>query len=266
MDRPVRIWALPVTTDCYNQTEPSDRLPLSPLLALAMTGFTAIMAETLPAGLLPQIAEGMAVSPAMAGQLVTAYAAGSLLAAIPLTSATQGWRRKPTLLCAIVGLLVFNTATAMAGSYWLALAARLLAGVAAGLAWGIIAGYARRMVADPLKGRALAIAMVGTPIALSLGVALWGLIFGGAATLLQTASADAAGEGVDIANAMVTMVWNAAIATGGLLGGVLLDRSGAGAFAWAILPMITVAFFVAAAAHRSGFRLGPRAHHRLTTA
>lgn len=159
-----------MTADTYDQNEANDRLPLSPLLALAMTGFTAIMTETLPAGLLPQIADGLAVSSTMAGQLVTAYAAGSLLAAIPLTSATQGWRRKPTLLCAIGGLLVFNTATAMAGSYWLALAARLLAGVSAGLAWGIIAAYARRMVADPLKGRALAIAMVGTPIALSLGV------------------------------------------------------------------------------------------------
>jgi len=33
-----------------------DRLPVSALLALAMTGFTAILTETLPAGLLPHIA------------------------------------------------------------------------------------------------------------------------------------------------------------------------------------------------------------------
>ena len=36
-----------------------DRLPMSALLALAMTGFTAILTETLPAGLLPQMATGL---------------------------------------------------------------------------------------------------------------------------------------------------------------------------------------------------------------
>jgi len=54
-----------------------ESLPLSGLLALAMTGFVAIMTETLPAGLLPQISHGMNISQSMAGQLVTLYALGS---------------------------------------------------------------------------------------------------------------------------------------------------------------------------------------------
>ncbi len=37
------------------------------------------------------------------------------------------------------------------------------------------------------------------------GLALWGLTFGGAATLLQTASADAAGEGADLAQSMIVV-------------------------------------------------------------
>lgn len=156
-----------------------ERLPVSALLALAMTGFTAILTETLPAGLLPHIAAGLGVSEAWAGQTVTAYAAGSLIAAIPLTAWTQGWRRKPTLLTAIVGFLLFNTVTALSGNFWLTLAVRFLAGVAAGLAWGILAGYARRMVVGRLKGKALALAMVGTPIALSFGVPA-GAFFGAA--------------------------------------------------------------------------------------
>ena len=99
-----------------------------------MTGFVAILTETLPAGLLPQISAGLGVSDALAGQLVTAYAAGSLTAAIPLTAATQGWRRRPVLLLAIDGFLAFNTVTAVSSSYALTLAARFLAGVSAGLA------------------------------------------------------------------------------------------------------------------------------------
>lgn len=144
-------------------------LPLAALLAFAMTGFMAILTETLPAGLLPQIGEGLGVSQVMAGQLVSIYALGSLLAAIPLTVLTRGWRRKKVLLLAVGTFLVFNTITTVSASYWLTLTARFMSGVAAGLAWGILAGYARRLVPADLQGRALAIAMVGIPVALSLG-------------------------------------------------------------------------------------------------
>lgn len=146
------------------------RLPWLALLALAMTGFICILTETIPAGLLPHIVEGLNISKGMAGQLVTLYAIGSLVAAIPFAVFTAGMRRRPLLLAIIAGFLVFNTITAISSSYALTLAARFFAGVAAGAAWGMIAGYARRMVPDALKGRALAVAMVGTPIALTFGV------------------------------------------------------------------------------------------------
>ena len=393
----------------FDSEDERDQLPIAALLALAMTGFTAILTETLPAGLLPRIAAGLDVSEALAGQTVTAYAFGSLVAAIPLTAWTQTWRRKPTLLVAIVGFLLFNTVTALSANYWLTLSVRFLAGVAAGLAWGILAGYARRMVVGRLKGKALAVAMVGTPIALSLGVpagaflgatvgwraaffamsgttlaligwivwavpdfagqsvhqrlsigtvfrtpgirpilatifawmtahnilytyvapfavlsglqgrvgllllgfgiaalagiwvtgllvdrmlrrlvlvsllafagvalalgtfgaipamviagiAVWGLSFGGAATQLQTASADAAGNGVDLANAMITTVWNSAIAAGGILGGILLDHFGAAVFPRAVLALALIALAIVFGARRHGFVPGPRAH------
>lgn len=80
------------------QDAATERLPISALLALAMTGFICIITETLPAGLLPQMAAGLSISNALAGQTVTAYALGSLIAAIPLTIATQSWRRRNVLL------------------------------------------------------------------------------------------------------------------------------------------------------------------------
>ncbi|MEG0860927.1 MAG: MFS transporter [Pseudomonas sp.] len=382
-------------------------LPLSGLLALAMTGFVAILSETLPAGLLAQISAGMQISEAMAGQLVTAYALGSLLTAIPLVTLTQGWRRRPVLLLAIVGFLLFNTLTVFSQSFLLTLAARFMTGVAAGLAWGVIAGHARRMVSPAQQGRAMAVAMIGAPVALSLGVpagtwlgeligwrmtfalvsastlvlvvwvvckvpdfeghkpgqrpsvaqvlrtpgvlavllviltwvlahsvlytyivpflaaaglaastgvvlltfgiaalvgialvgawvdrylrtlvllslggfatvalvlgfvgqsaelvfvsvALWGLTYGGAPTLLQTASADAAGEGADVAQSMIVTVWNLAIAAGGLLGGLLLTHWGVGSFTWVLLLLIGLALLIAGRAHRHGFASGAR--------
>jgi predicted MFS family arabinose efflux permease len=147
-----------------------DGLPMAGLLALAMAGFITILTEALPAGLLPQMSADLAISPSAVGQLVTVYAIGSLVAAIPLTTATQRFRRKPVLLYAIAGFTVVNTITAITENYAVVLVARFFAGVSAGLLWALIAGYAARMVPEQLRGRAIAIAMVGTPLALSLGI------------------------------------------------------------------------------------------------
>lgn len=48
----------------------------------------------------------------------------------------------------------------------------------------------------------------GSPAAVLLGIAVWGLTFGGAPTLLQTALADTAGDGTDVAQSMLVTVFN----------------------------------------------------------
>ncbi|MCS4295510.1 putative MFS family arabinose efflux permease [Comamonas sp. BIGb0152] len=377
-------------------------LPIASLLALALAGFVTILTEALPAGLLPQISAGLGVSQAMAGQLVSLYAIGSLVAAIPLTAATQRMRRKPLLLAALAGFVLANTVTTVSGSYALTLLARFVAGVAAGLLWALLAGYATRMVSPQQSGRAIAIAMLGAPLALSLGlplgtwlgqhlgwrlcfgsmsvlalllmgwvqlrlpdfagqpagqsfklrqvfrlpgvrpvllvvltyvlahnllytyiapllaqaglatqvdrvllvfgllsvlsiwitgvlidrhlrtltlastglfllgalllalamgsptvvylaVAAWGLGFGGAATLLQTALAKSAGAAADVAQSMLVTSWNLAIAGGGMAGGLLLAHWGVGAFSPAVLALLVLSLAVVLAAKRHGF-------------
>ncbi|MEK8128623.1 MFS transporter [Paenibacillus filicis] len=158
------------STDLAQSANMPAKLPWLALLALAMTGFICILTETIPAGLLPLIGEGLNITKAMAGQLVTLYALGSLVAAIPFAMFTGSVRRRPLLIAIITVFLVFNSITALSTSYALTLTARFIAGVAAGAAWGMVAGYARRMVPEALRGRALAVAMVGTPIALTFGV------------------------------------------------------------------------------------------------
>ena len=387
----------------------SEKLPYAALLAFAMTGFIAVLTETLPAGLLTQIGAGLQLSEVWSGQLVTLYALGSIVAAIPLTVATRGWRRRRVLMMTVCGFLLFNTVTTFSSHYGLTLVSRFLAGMAAGLAWGIMAGYARGLVTPRLQGRALAIAMLGTPVALSLGtpagtwlgnligwrasfgimsalalllaawimvavpdrpgqpdterlplakvfsmkgvrpvlfvvltwmlghnilytyidpfltqaglgervdlvllvfgvsslvgiwvigllvdrwlrrlalislavfsltalvlamaasslwvvygcMAVWGLSFGGSATLLLTAAADSAGENVDVVQAMLTTSWNVAIAGGGLFGGLLLDRVGAMAFPWALLILSLVAFATVFVNSHYSFKPGRRSH------
>ncbi|NWA61884.1 MFS transporter [Pantoea sp. B9002] len=371
-----------------------ERLPLIPLLALSLAAFVTIVTEALPAGLLTPMAQDFAISAAAAGQSITAYAVGSFLAAIPLMTLLQGMRRRRLLLFTLAGFTVANLVTAFARDYTLLLVARAIAGAAAGVLWALLAGYAAAMAPAQQKGKAIAIAMAGTPLALSIGVplgtfvgnaigwresfmalsalslllmlvlrltapeqpgpsaqqrrplravlrlpgvrsvlllvlgivlahnilytyispflqpaglmartdailllfgfcslvsivitgifvdrflqpltlisiglfmvaalllqlnaasvplvwlavALWGLAFGGAATLLQTAMVNRAGAATDVAQSMLVTVWNLAMAGGGMLGGVLLQNLGIGSFAPVLLLLLFMALGIA---------------------
>ncbi|MFD6293210.1 MFS transporter [Streptomyces sp. NPDC060235] len=153
-----------------SEGEERRKLPLFALLALATAVFITSLTETLPAGLLPAMSRDLHVSESATGQTVTVYAIGTALTAIPLTAATAGWRRKKLLLAAMGGFALANTVTAVSSVYELTMAARFVAGVAAGVAWALLAGYARRMAPAHLQGKAMAVAMAGIPVALALGV------------------------------------------------------------------------------------------------
>ena len=146
-----------------------DRLPLAALLVMALMGFLLITTETMPAGLLPQIAEGMRISHGIAGQFVSAYALGTVLAAIPAVALTRGLRRKPVFVVGILGFLAANVITVFSSEIALSLAARFVAGAFSGLLWAMTAGYARRITPPAYAGRALAIASIGSPIGLAVG-------------------------------------------------------------------------------------------------
>jgi predicted MFS family arabinose efflux permease len=75
---------------------------------------------------------------------------------------------------------------------------------------------------------------------------------------LQTALADSAGSGADVALSMNVLAWNSAIAGAGVLGGVLLASWGAGAFPWAVLALAAAGLGVAWSARARGFPPGPR--------
>ncbi|MEU9882259.1 MFS transporter [Streptomyces phaeochromogenes] len=398
------------TTEPTGSSEPAEAvesrgLPLAALLALATAVFVTSLTETLPAGVLPAMSADLGVGESAMGQSVTVYAIGTALTAIPLSAATAGWRRKRLLLTAMAGFAAANTVTAVSTDYSLTMAARVVAGVAAGLAWALLAGYARRLAPAHLQGRAIAIVMTGIPVALSLGVpagtflgevlgwrvtftlmtvlavallgwiaagvpdqpgqrrgaagrvpvlrvltvpgvapvlfvtlvfvlahtilytyiatfldglgmggstdlvllvfgvaslagiwfvgaridrrlraltlasallvavaasllavpadspalvyaavALWGLGWGGAPTLLQTAVTDAGGDSADAAQAALVTLWNAAMAGGGVAGGVLLDHLGTGSLPWSVLLLLIPVVVVVARGH--GFTTG----------
>ncbi|HGK7302604.1 MFS transporter [Stenotrophomonas maltophilia] len=156
--------------DASSPSGEATRLPWNGLLALAGGSFITLLTETLPAGVLRPMGQSLGASDAAVGQLVSVYALGSVLAALPMTALTQRLPRRPLLLAAIAGFVVVNALTALTSNYTLLLVVRFLAGVGAGLLWSLVAGYAARLVVPSLQGRAIAVAMVGSPLALSLGV------------------------------------------------------------------------------------------------
>lgn len=152
-----------------DSAEDHDRLPVAALLVMALMGFLLIATETMPAGLLSQIADGMSVSEGVAGQFTGVFALGTIMAAIPAVTLTRGVRRKPVFVVASLGLLAANVVTTFSEAIALSLAARLVGGAFAGLIWGMTAGYARRITAPQHTGRALAIASLGVPAGLAVG-------------------------------------------------------------------------------------------------
>lgn len=164
-------------TATTHTTEEKHTLPLPALVVLSVIGFTTMLTETIPAGLLGDVGSALSTSDSITGQLLTLYATASMLAAIPLTTLTRSWPRKPLLIATVVGIAAANAITAASSEFYLTAGARVLGGACAGIQWAMMAGYAMRMVDSSLKGRALSVAMAGIPLALAFGIPL-GTILG----------------------------------------------------------------------------------------
>lgn len=83
--------------------------------------------------------------------------------------------------------------------------------------------------------------------ALLAAAALWGAAFGGTPALLQTVLIGACGPGeADVATSLQTTVYNVGIAAGSLIGGLVLQGSGAAALPWAGSALIAAALAIVA--------------------
>lgn len=115
----------------------------------------------------------------------------------------------------------------------------------------------RTLVLMSLVGFGLASFALGIgichPIIIYSAVTVWGLTFGGAATLTQTAIADNAKKGADIAQSMLVTVWNLAIGGGSAIGAVLIESFDVSSFPWVMFILILLGFLVAFRANVYGF-------------
>ncbi len=145
------------------------RPPLA-LLALTAGAFGIGVTEFVIMGLLLDVGADLHVSTSAAGLLISGYALGVVVGAPVLTVATALWPRKQVLLALMAIFVVGNAACALATSYGLLMAARVLAALAHGTFFGVGSVVATRLVPPERKASAIAIMFTGLTVANILGV------------------------------------------------------------------------------------------------
>ncbi|QLH21339.1 MFS transporter [Streptomyces sp. Rer75] len=144
-------------------------MPLA-LLALAISAFGIGTTEFVMMGLLPNVADDLGTSVPTAGYLVSAYAIGVVIGAPLLTALGARIPRKRMLVLLMALFTVGNLASALAPSFGLLLAGRVLAGLPHGAFFGVGAVVASRLVSEERQARAVATMFLGLTIANIVGV------------------------------------------------------------------------------------------------
>ena len=159
---------------------PVQRMPLGTLALLAAAVLAAVTTEVLPVGLLPQLSAAFGVGEERIGWWMSAYAVVVAAGAVPVTALLARWPRRRALLVLLLTYALSNAVILAAGSYWVALAARLLGGLAHAGLFSVAVATAVAVAPAGRSVRAVAVVNAGVTLALALGVPL-GTALGAAA-------------------------------------------------------------------------------------
>ncbi|MDF0521600.1 MFS transporter [Bradyrhizobium yuanmingense] len=140
------------------------------VLALTAGAFGIGTTEFIIMGLLLQVAADMHVSVPVAGLLISGYALGVFVGAPVLTLATRKMPRKTVLLALMAIFTLGNAACALAPTYELLMAARVLTSLAHGTFFGVGSVVATSLVAEDKRASAIATMFIGLTVATLLGV------------------------------------------------------------------------------------------------
>ncbi|MBB3225962.1 DHA1 family inner membrane transport protein [Luteibacter sp. Sphag1AF] len=140
-----------------------------PLLALAIAAFGIGTTEFVIMGLLPEVASDLHVSAPAAGMLVSGYAIGVAIGAPVLALVTARWPRRKALLTLIAFFILGNALCAIAPTYELLMAARVVTAFCHAAFFGIGAVVAADLVPER-RAQAVALMFTGLTLANVLGV------------------------------------------------------------------------------------------------
>lgn len=142
------------------------------IAVLGLATFFAITTELMPVGLLGTMSKDLGVTESTMGIVITVYATAVALLALPLTSLTARLPRKTVLVSTLVGYTVSNLMIALAPSFAIVCAGRVVGGIAHALFFSVASAYATRIVPPRLAGRAIAFVYSGSSLGFVIGVPL----------------------------------------------------------------------------------------------
>lgn len=145
-------------------------MPLRALLVLSAAVLVTVTAESLPAGLLPEMAADLRVDPEQIGALISVWALTVIVTSLPLARILASRDRRLVLGVALAVFAVANLATSVAPDYTLVLATRVVAAVAHGVFWSVVVVYATSLLSPSHLGRGLAIVTAGGTLATALAL------------------------------------------------------------------------------------------------
>src|SRR3954453_14518305 len=140
------------------------------IIALGLGGFAIGTTEFVTMGVLPQVADGIGVSIPAAGHVISAYALGVVVGAPVIAFFGAKLPRRALLLGLMAAYALFNALSAIAPSYETLVLARFLDGLPHGGYFGVASLVAASMVTPERRGRAMALVLMGLPVANVLGV------------------------------------------------------------------------------------------------
>jgi DHA1 family inner membrane transport protein len=150
--------------------KPQSILTSAPLVALAIAAFGIGTSEFIIMGLLPNLAEDFHVSIPKAGALVSGYALSVTIGAPLVAIATAKLERKVALLLLMGVFTLGNLTCALAPTYNLLFAARVLTALCHGAFFGIGSVVATNLVPRNQRAQAIALMFSGLTLANVLGV------------------------------------------------------------------------------------------------
>lgn len=145
------------------------RMPLA-VYILGLSVFALGTSEFMLSGILPAVADDMDVTIPQAGLLISAFAIGMVVGAPLLAVATLRLPRRTTLISLITVFGLGQVAGALAPSYAVLFASRVVSALACAGFWAVGAAVAIAMVPVNQRARAMAVMIGGLSIANVLGV------------------------------------------------------------------------------------------------
>ncbi|MFI6924705.1 MFS transporter [Nonomuraea spiralis] len=155
--------------DVPNKTESRG---LAPTLVLALGTFAVGTDAFVVAGFLPDLAASLEVTEGAAGQSVTVFAAAYAVLSPVLATVAARVPRRALLVAALVVLGLANLGSALAPSFPVLIATRVLAAAGAAAYTPGAGAVAAALVRPELRARALAVVVGGLTVATALGVPL----------------------------------------------------------------------------------------------